>query len=305
MSYILAIDGGGTKTTVLFADNTGKILGKGSAGPMSLAATSEAVACENLLDAVTQAFGSHTVHTIEKVVIGLAGVDTQSEIQKAHDIFSSILKKKCAMSRFELVNDTVIALESGSTCKNAIVLIAGTGSNCFGKNEEGETAKAGGMDYLLSDQGSGYDIGQQVLKAGVKSFDGRGQQTLLEDLLCQHFSIQSIEALKNVVYHPPLNKTEIGKLASLCFTAFQIGDTKANQILSDALEELIKMIETVIRRLHFRAREFDLVLVGGIATDPYFHRMIELTMSVRYPKAKVIVPKEEPVYGALKMTVGK
>ena len=303
MSNILAIDGGGTKTTALIADLDGKILGKGTAGPMSLAATSIKTASQNLANCINDAVGKSGVTSFAKVVIGLAGVDTEDELIKAKNIFSKALADDYSVDQFELVNDTQIALASGSVAKNAIVLISGTGSNCFGKNEKGQIAKAGGMDYLLSDQGSGFDIGQQVLKAAVKSFDGRGQSTMLEDLVCQHFAISSIEKLKDQVYHPPLNKTEIGKLATLCFTAFQIGDSQANQILTKSLDELIKMIEAVIRRLNLKNNQFDLVLVGSIATDPYFSRMIELTMNVRYPKAKLIIPEQEPVYGALKIAM--
>jgi len=79
----------------------------------------------------------------------------------------------------------------------------------------GETAKTGGMDYLLSDQGSGFDIGQQVLRAAVKSYDGRSKKTLLEKLLCEHFKIESIEDVKDKVYNPRLNKTQIAQIRLL------------------------------------------------------------------------------------------
>lgn len=300
--FYLAIDGGGTKTTAWIADQEGTVVGKGTSGPMSLAATTPEEAVANLLKAIETA--SEDKHTrFSKVVIGLAGVDTPSEIKIAEELFSTALTKEYEVKDVILVNDVVIALESGAESENAIALISGTGSNCFGKNAKGQTAKTGGMDFLLSDQGSGFEIGQQVLRAAVKSFDGRGQKTKLERLVCEYFEIESINDLKDKVYHPPLNKTEIAKLSQLCFQALAEKDTKANEIIAETVEELVILVETVIKRLYLANEETDLVLVGGIATDPHIRKMLKLMLTLRYPKLHLLLPEHPPVYGALKMAM--
>ncbi len=301
--FILAVDGGGTKTTAWVADQSGKVVGKATTGPMSLAATSQKHATEHFLDAVKQASEGLNILTFSNVVIGLAGVDTKEELQLAIELFSSELKQLYGVTHFELVNDTIIALASGTQAKNAICLISGTGSNCFGQNESGLRVKAGGMDYLLSDQGSGFDIGQQVLRAAVKSYDGRSKKSVIEKLVCAHFEISSIEQLKNKVYHPILNKTKIGELAHICFEAKDEHDATANEIIRAAIEDLMEMVLTVLRRLDLTNITTDVVLVGGIATDPFIHSQLELRVQANYPKVRFVIPQNPPVYGALQLAL--
>lgn len=300
-TFFLAVDGGGTKTTVWLADQSGEVLGKATTGPMSLAATTPQKATEHFLTAIREAIGERVVTTFEKVVVGLAGVDTPEEVADATSFFSKALREHFTVDRFEVVNDTVIALASGTQSQNAICLISGTGSNCFGKNAAGKTAKAGGMDYLLSDQGSGFDIGQQVLRAAVKSYDYRARKTLLEKLVCEHFEIESIAELKNKVYHPLLNKTQIGELGKLCFTAREHSDTTANEIIMHAVNEIIEMIVTVLMRLHLTNVPTDVVLIGGIATDPFVKTQLEVRLQANYPLITLMIPEHPPVYGALQL----
>src|SRR3989344_8588243 len=198
--FFLGVDGGGTKITVYLCDNQENILAQATNGPMSLAAVSEDEAIANLSKTITQVLTTRPVESIVAVVIGLAGVDTQAEIEHATQFFQQTISRIIKFERFQLVNDTAIALRSGTDAANAICLIAGTGSNCVGHNATGQTAKAGGMDYLLSDEGSGYEIGAKVLKAAVRSYDGRGQKTIMEQLVAQHFGISSIAELKDKVY---------------------------------------------------------------------------------------------------------
>lgn len=303
--FILAVDGGGTKTTAWIAQQDGTVLGKATTGAMSLAATSPERAVENFLLAIELASEHLEDINFSHVVIGLAGVDTHEELQRADELFKTALAEKFAVDSCEVVNDTVIALASGTQSKNAIVLISGTGSNCFGHNEAGQTAKTGGMDYLLSDQGSGFEIGQMVLRAAIKSFDGRSAKSILEKLVCDHFKIDSAEQLKNKVYHPMLNKTQIGELGKMCFIARELQDTIANEIIVHALNELIEMVITVLKRLQLSDIETDLVLIGGIATDPYTKSQLDIRLHANYKKLNLIVPTHPPVYGALQLALQK
>src|SRR5690606_13048274 len=140
---------------------------------------------------------------IDAAVMGLAGMDTPREHEQALAVFSNVLSGYTLRS-FTLVNDVEIALEVGTDNPNALAIIADTGSNCFGRNAAGDTAKTGGMDFLLSDQGSGYEIGRYVLRSAVKSFDGRDEKSILENLVCEHFHINSIRDLKDAVHQHPL-----------------------------------------------------------------------------------------------------
>lgn len=187
--YYLAVDGGGTKTDVMCVDETGAVIGTGSSGPTSLTVSAIGAASFNLIEAVRVAIESKPeIRQFKKVVFGLAGVDTVEERDRAEEIFRRALSHY-QFEEFILLNDSEIALVNGSDSPNALILVSGTGSICYGKNSQGQTARVSGMDYLLADQGSGYSIGRKVLHAAVKSFDGRGQKTSLEGLVCEHFMV--------------------------------------------------------------------------------------------------------------------
>lgn len=303
MPYFLAVDGGGTKTHALCADETGQVVGEGFSGPTSLTATTIGAASFNLREAIRQATeplpeGSQ----FNSLVMGLAGMDTSIEEETARDTFTKVLSDRL-VDTFVLVNDSIVALESGTDATNAVVIIAGTGSNCFGRNSQGETARSSGMDYILTDQGSGYAIGRAALRRAVKSFDGRGPKTMLEQFVCQHFRIESIAQLKTKVHSPLLSKTEIAELSQLCLMAFDQGDAVAKEIFDHNINQQLEMVEAVIRRLKLEAVPTDCVLVGSITKIAYVQTNLTAKLKEKYPQLSVVIPSQAPVYGALKMAL--
>lgn len=305
MQYVLAIDGGGTKTHIWCADETGKILGEGVSGPASLVVSPPEVALQNVKTAAAQAMVSLPPgEEISCVFMGLAGVDIPQEISEAKAIFSPLWGSHSAV-KLHIVNDVEIALASASTAPNAIALISGTGSNCFGHNAQGKTAKASGFDYLMSDQGCGYSLGVGALKAAVKSFDGRGLKTILESLVCQHFQVATIPELKLKIYHPPLSKTQLAQLAKLVEVAANQQDAVAIRLFDELVRDLIEMVMAVAVRLSVTETEVECVVVGGMMRVPYIQSHLETRLRARLPKIKIIKPTQSPVSGALQLALAE
>jgi N-acetylglucosamine kinase-like BadF-type ATPase len=303
MNYVLAVDGGGTKTHVVCATLSGEKVGEGVSGPTSLTATSVGAASFNLKEAVRQATEKCEPNAqYQALVMGLAGMDTPAEEQVARETFLQTLSH-LSIASFQLVNDIVIALEGGTDEVNAVALISGTGSNCYGRNQEQMTAKAGGMDYLLTDQGSGYAIGLEVLKSVVKSYDQRGPKTELEQYVCEHFRIQSIGELKTKVYQPPLTKTEVAELAQLCLRAYDQGDEVAGRIFATSVDELFAMAATVLRRLNLLDKPATCVLAGSITKLSCVQEPLSKKLKELNPQLKIEVPAHPPVEGALELAL--
>jgi len=303
MEYLIAVDGGGTKTKVLCSDLQGTIVGEGLSGPTNLTATSVGAASFNLREGIRQATQNLGQDwQVKKMVMGLAGMDTTSEHTKAQKIFNDVLVQY-KINDVTLVNDIVIALESGTNKSDAVALIAGTGSNCYGRSAEGKEAKVGGMDFLLTDQGSGYAIGRAVLRAAVKSYDGRIEKSALEQLVCEYFRLPSIGELKDAVYNPMLNKSEIAALSKLCDDAFAQDDHVAKSIYDHTVFELFTMVQTVMKNTGIMERDVDLVFVGGVSTIPYVSDTLQQQLQRICPQLSMIKPDSDPVHGALKMAL--
>jgi N-acetylglucosamine kinase-like BadF-type ATPase len=301
----LGIDGGGTKTDVLCTDEHLHEFGHGSSGPTNLTSTTIGAASFNLKEAVRQALEDAPAdHEVVAAVMGLAGMDSEREHEVAYKTFMDILRP-FGITTFTLVNDSMIALENGTDNQNALIVISGTGSICVGRNAAGQTAKTGGMDFLLTDQGSGYDIGRHILREAVKSFDGRRHKTILEDLVCKHFTISDISYLKNEVYNPLLSKIEVAELSQLCSVAYEAGDEAAKDIFAWIERELLVMVETVIRRLELEHAPTDIVFSGSILKIDHVQQAIKQQLIADFPELSFVSPEKPPVYGALKMAFKK
>lgn len=301
-TVVLGLDGGGTKTEVLIADLDGSILARHVGGPTNLAAISELVAMDNLEAALLAAFKGLRRVKVQQAVLGMAGIDAASDVVQFHRLADPLLTS-FGIHRFQLVNDSEVALANGTMADNAMILIAGTGSIAYGHNATGVETRAGGMDYLLADEGSGYWIGCKVLQAVVRADDGRGQATALTPLVLKHFGIAEVEGLKEKVYQPLLSKMEIAELAKIWETALKQADEVAKKIQTQVVSELVELVQAVAHTLGFSTESFDLVLAGsiaqlGVVVPPLRARLLE-----QYPQIKIIIPAATPAHGAVKLAL--
>ena len=139
--YILGVDGGGTRTTANIADLEGKVLAEYITGSSNYKSVGKETAKENINSAVFGAIGKLGERNsvgIESSCFGIAGNDTEYDLGVYKKIiFNENLKVFLDPSRTMICNDSRIGLEAGSTMENRIMVICGTGSNCFGINQEG------------------------------------------------------------------------------------------------------------------------------------------------------------------------
>lgn len=304
---ILAVDGGGTKTQILFADDGGSVLAEGFGGPMLWNEANFDQSLSNLTEAIKDASTkiNQQMPVFSKAVLGIAGLDSISEINNAKNKYSEALRAKID-GEIILVNDMLIALLAGTDKDNAVVLNAGTGSSCFGFNQNKQNAKAGGLDFILSDEGSAFFIGQEILKAAVRSADGRSKKTILEDLVKQHFSVSDMSEIKTKIYGNNFHKAHIAKLSFLIIQAANSGDEVAQNILQTAIKELALAVKAVVVKLGLGREEFDLVLTGGLFTNATIHpQTFGAIIKTMFPMVKIIIPTNPPVFGALKLALLK
>lgn len=297
-NYLVGIDGGGTKTEVLIADLDGKIIRRSAGSGTGLTTTDLGLAAFALRETLRLAFESLEPGKIAALVFGIAGLDTKEEEANVRQVFAESINQ-WQVDKFILLNDAMLALANGTQAKNAIVLVGGTGSNCLGYNEAGQKAKAGGLNWAISDDGSGFDAGRLALKATIKSCDGRGPKTLLEEKVLKALRIQTAGQLKDVIYRPLINKKEIASLAPLVVQAAQEGDTLAQAIIDYCLNELLLHVIAVAKHLDLQNRDFDLAVAGGFILHllPAFKKKLQAAL----PKAHLVSADEAPVYGALKI----
>ena len=130
-----------------------------------------------------------------------------------------------------------------------IVLIAGTGSICYGQTTDGREARSGGWGSLMDDEGGGFALGRDALAAVVRAEDGRIAPTVLHDAVFEALQVGAVRELIGRIYAPGFGKREVAALAPLVGAAAEQGDAAALQIVEKAGRELALLVRPVAEKL--------------------------------------------------------
>ena len=295
MRYVVGIDAGGTKTVGLLADETGQVLAE-ARGPGANLQTQGELEVEKVFDDLLETLGGE--YPVAAVCLGIAGVDRPQDEQ----VIKGILRRLGHRQTARVVNDAAIALAAGAPNRTGIVVLAGTGSIAYGSAPSGQTARAGGYGFLLADEGSGYWLGHQTLRAVVRSADGRGPATLLMPLLFEALEISSVPELVPRVYERGLPKHRIAALAPLVQKAFERGDAVATELLAQGARELSLIAISVARQLDLGSDPYPVVLAGGVFKGcPGM--VAPLVAALDVPLARPVLLDVEPARGAVNLAL--
>ena len=296
---MIGIDAGGTKTVCLLADERGQIVAQVRAGGANLQASGELEVEKVLHGLMDEALGTREIRP-DAICLGIAGVDRPADAAAVRGIMRRIGFK----SRVLVVNDALVALVAGAGDDPGVVIVAGTGSIAYGRDDSGCAARAGGWGYLLGDEGGGFWIGRAVLAAVVRQFDGRGPVTLLTELVLAEMDLESPRDVIHAVYEKGLPRRSIAGIASVVQRAVDAGDAMAAEILDRAAAELTSAASSVITRLSMRGDEVPIVLAGGMfAGIPALIPKVRTRLGEVAPRGLVRVLDGEPAVGAVRLAL--
>lgn len=305
-TYILGIDGGGTKTVAWLAARSNAssqcdaiVVGKGSSGPSNQRAVGAMVATQNLDAAIDAAFADAGLPraTVVAAALGLAGADRNSD----RNVIMEWAQHTRLAGRIEVVNDAVPLLYANGGNGCGVALIAGTGSLAWGRNSDGLVARSGGWGYLFSDEGSAFSIGRSVLQAVSRAVDGRGHHTCLVADVLASIQVSSPAEIVSVVYSNDVPRAVVAGLAVLAFTASDRGDAVAVEVIHNAATELAAMAVVTARRLELDSRLF-LAMTGAVLIqNPAFQREVIAEMKAAGIQISDAIIVENAVAGAVNM----
>lgn len=258
----LGVDGGGTKTHAILIDEDKTILGEGFTGAGNPLRVGVENAIKNIFAAIEKACDSanRSKGDIVSAQLGLAGVRREDLRYLIRNRFRENLR----IRKVEVTTDAEIALYAATEGKEGLVIIAGTGSVCMGRNVKGEIASAGGWGPLAGDEGGGAGIARRALQLIAKSSDGRGKPTKLSDYAVDYFRAGRLEDLSVAIYAPQVDNARIAGFAQYVSQAAVEGDEVAVELLYEAGQELGIAASAVIKKLKMEKRKFPIGTVGGV-----------------------------------------
>jgi len=294
-TYYIGVEGGGTRTRAGLFTPALEEVASAEAGPSNYHSAGLDVAKANIHAVVHELIGVSKIsrNTVRSAALCLAGVnrkgDYRSMVQMAH---AAGLGDRVVIS-----SDMVSGLIGGAEAPSGICVISGTGSTVFGVNQKGERLNVGGWGHLLDDEGSGYYIGLNALKASIRGKDGRLLPTTLGDRIVGELALASLEDI--VDWSLSATKDKIAALSGYVFDEARKGDRIARHIIDDAADALSRSVEIVIGKLGMEREAFKIVLAGGVfeVNRSYFDR-VRARVQRSAPRAEVIYPLHDGVYGA-------
>ncbi|MGB8013299.1 MAG: BadF/BadG/BcrA/BcrD ATPase family protein [Terriglobales bacterium] len=263
MAYYLGIDGGGTKTRCVLADDKA-VLASAMAGGSNIVRLGEVQAREALHTAVRKVceLAGISPDQVSAVCIGAAGAARPEIAAKIRGILADVISAT-PPARIEVVGDSVIALEAAFGAGPGIIVIAGTGSIVFGRDAAGHTARAGGWGFAISDEGSGHWIGCRATSAILAAHD-QGLETALTDMVLQAWKLSTLDELVQQANATP--PPDFPRLFPGVLRAATEGDSVACDLLSEAGVKLATLAATVVRRLapHLPSGLLPIAMTGSV-----------------------------------------
>jgi glucosamine kinase len=298
VSIFLGIDGGGSKTSCVIGDENA-LLGTGTSAGSNVIRVGERQARENLSAAIRQACAAANItpEQIERTCVGIAGGARPEIAAVVRRLLSEFVS-----GEIEVVGDMVIAMEAAFGGGPGIIVIAGTGSIAYGRNSKGDTARAGGWGFAISDEGSGHWIGRSALAASMRAYDeaaGDSSSMLLESIM-KSWDVTTREQLVVTANGSP--PPDFAALLPAVLSAADAGDAMAHGVLTQAGVELATLAKIVTDRIFGKAGAVPVAVSGGVFCNCDVVRQVFYeNLRAEYPQVLPNANLVEPARGALEL----
>jgi glucosamine kinase len=297
-AIVLGLDGGGSKTRIIVADEQGQAIttveGPGSAvRPGQLEASVETIVA-TVVDALGAAGMPHVTPRV--LYAGVAGVGHDADRQA---LWQALQARELA-EEVVVHPDATIALDDAFGEGAGILLIAGTGSVAFARSPAGELGRCGGWGPVFGDEGSGAWLGRRALSVVAAASDGREPATALTGAILTAAQASTVRELIN--WAAAATPAAFASLAPTVLTTAQAGDLRATALLTLAVEELTLHVRALARE-HFvdERAAVQVALAGGLLSPRSpMRRRLEQRLKSAVPGAEVLAKEIDAARGAIR-----
>jgi glucosamine kinase len=248
----LGIDGGGTRCRTRIEDENGRLLGEASSGPATTRIGVEK-AWRSIMEATevaaAQAGLAREDFARMRAGIGLAGLGrrgAEAALNKIAHPFASIV----------FISDGMAACLGAHSGADGAIVVAGTGSVGVGLIG-GREIRLAGYGFPVSDEGSGADIGLQVVRMALRAADRRGEMTPLLSEVLEAFDHDPYQA---VAWSEEARAGDYAALAPIVMRHANQGDPVGRRIVERAADAIGDLLDLFLARGIER-----LSLVGGLS----------------------------------------
>jgi glucosamine kinase len=288
MTVCLGVDAGGTSTRAVLLRPDGTCLGYGRAGGGNPVSWGPQAAARSVAAAVSAAVADHResgvglgpVTLTGPAVMAMAGGSSAT----GPETWAAVLAETGVRGEVLAESDLLATFSAGTPDVDGYALVAGTGASAIRISRHRVERVVDGLGWLVGDEGSGFWIGQQAVRAALAALDDRGQATTLSaavlaalgpsaparsagqipggsegDQAGPRGRSEMLAMAVGALYR--MRPVELSRFAAAAMTEAENGDAVARAIVSEAEGRLLHTLAAVHRPGHHGP----IVLGGGIA----------------------------------------
>jgi len=289
---VLGVDGGNSKTELVVATVEGEpvayLRGPGSnshtVGPERTATFLAGLVARAELEA-----------PILQGTFYLCGADIPADFAA----LSAALEQEPWVDRAAVDNDIFALLRAGTDNADAVAVVCGAGINCAGRASGGLVARYPSLGWESGDWGGSVMLGREVLFLAALSEDGRGERTILAQVLREHFDLP-VDELGEAVRYGRIVPGRLGEVAPAVVDAAAAGDAVARQLVDRLAEEVVLMATRALADLGLADRPASVLFGGGMLRggSGLLYDEAVARLAARAPQAAPVPVTAPPVLGA-------
>lgn len=270
--FLVSFDGGGTKTEICLYDLRKDRSVCGVFGGSNYKALGLEVVRNNLLHGLKEICEkcSAASEDIVQCLMGISGCDTDEDLK----VYKKIMQGSgIPASRVLILNDSEMIFRSLAT-EPGLCIVGGTGSIVLGFPINQEKIRAGGWGAPISDQGSGYWIGAELIRRYLDWVDGVGIWDSFFQIIETRWSI--CDTFHTASRLACLDTNQVASLAKDVMDAAADGNALCQRVVDQAAKIIAKLSAAVYHKLEVeRGKVVSIVEVGSLFRDPSFEKKVQ------------------------------
>lgn len=238
--YLIGVDGGGTKTSLILVDPAGRVVAGHTAPGCNPSLIGPERARTTLVEALTALRTGHNGVPVRRTLLCMAG-------SPAFWKETAAALKDCGA--IETTRDSAPVLELATGGAPGLVLHAGTGSFVAARSLDGELHFAGGLGWRLGDPGSAPDVGRRAFAHAMLELQGWRPRTALGEAVRVYTGHAEAPEVSRWLYAAEDPNARLGGFAPKVVELARAGCPPAQIALVCSLTDLVEQARLVTDKL--------------------------------------------------------
>jgi N-acetylglucosamine kinase-like BadF-type ATPase len=272
----LGIDGGGSKTAFLLVDEYYNEISHLHTGPSNHLSIGNDAAREAIARGISQLSERPDI-----ICAGFAGAGRPESVNFYKEVLHSIVPE----AQVIIESDAFISSIGAIGIDPGILLIAGTGSIVIGRDKDRAMFRVGGWGPYFGDEGSGFWIGREAIRAALRSID-RQSSTEFVQRIATALGMKSITEAVGAWATAKIGVPDVAGLFPQVVAMYP--DEPAKRILTEAAAHLREFVEIAAKRVGLD--DCRKSLSGSVAG----HRIMRDLIGIQFEE-----PRHSPEWGAV------